>query len=255
MLRCHRHGSGFESFALAHKVQSEAEVDEVLSHAVGAGATLVKKPEKMSWAGIAAALSHKIFDDNPLGGRQINRKNISTDIGEVLLERSGRARRLRISIKPFKGIRVAVPQGVTFDQAELAIQAKVPWMRKNLARMKEIENRHNQAAPIVIDREVARRILISRLVALAGQHGFTFNKVTIRNQKTRWGSCSVQNNISLNMKLAALPGELMDYVLLHELVHTRIKNHSALFWSELDNYIGNAKRLRERMRKYLLRVE
>jgi predicted metal-dependent hydrolase len=83
---------------------------------------------------------------------------------------------------------------------------------------------------------------------LAGEHGFNFNHVTIRQQKTRWGSCSPKNNISLNIKLVLLPEALLDYVLLHELVHTRIHNHSRKFWAELDKYVVDSKVIAKRLR-------
>ena len=93
-----------------------------------------------------------------------------------------------------------------------------------------------------------KKTLTSKLEQLAEEHGFRYNKVTIRTQRTRWGSCSPRNNISLNMKLVRLPDELMDYVILHELVHTHIHNHSKKFWAELDQYVGNAKVLAKRLR-------
>jgi predicted metal-dependent hydrolase len=104
-----------------------------------------------------------------------------------------------------------------------------------------------------ISRTRARSVLIERLEALARLHDFTFNKVSIRNQKTKWGSCSARNNISLNMNLVRLPTELTDYVILHELVHTRIKNHSSRFWAELDVCIGGGARAVSKMlRSYRL---
>ena len=95
-------------------------------------------------------------------------------------------------------------------------------------------------------KEIAEHIvglapLADRLYHLAKEHGFTCNNVSIREQRTRWGSCSHKNNISLNLKLVLLPKELIDYVMLHELVHTRIHNHSKKFWAELDRYTGNGK--------------
>jgi hypothetical protein len=101
-----------------------------------------------------------------------------------------------------------------------------------------------------IDEVEASRVLVERLEELSAQHGFCYNKVSIRNQRTRWGSCSAKNDISLNMKLLKLPQELIDYVILHELVHTRIKNHTKAFWRELDRIVGNAKALDARLNQY-----
>ena len=108
--------------------------------------------------------------------------------------------------------------------------------------------RQAASSSVIIDKEKAKKKLTDRLHYLTEKHGFTYNKVIIRNQKTRWGSCSSKNNISLNMKLVLLPDELMDYVILHELVHTRIPNHSKEFWAELDNYVGNARVIAKRLR-------
>jgi hypothetical protein len=85
-----------------------------------------------------------------------------------------------------------------------------------------------------IYRYEAKKLLPPRLTELAQKHGFQFNKISIRNNKRNWGSCSARNNISLNLQMMKLPNELIDYILLHELVHTKIKNHGPLFWSKLD---------------------
>jgi predicted metal-dependent hydrolase len=89
---------------------------------------------------------------------------------------------------------------------------------------------------------------------LAQKHGFKYNKLFIRNQGTRWGTCSSKNNISLNMNLIRLPQELQDYAILHELVHTKHKNHSKKFWAEMDKLVRDAKKLRKRMKEYRLGV-
>lgn len=77
----------------------------------------------------------------------------------------------------------------------------------------------------------AESVIPQRLSELAEFHGFHYQKVTIRGQKTRWGSCSSQKNISLNYKLLFLPHNMVDYVLIHELCHTIEMNHSKRFWS------------------------
>ena len=176
--------------------------------------------------------------------------NIS-GVGPILLERSIRAKRITISVKPSKGVRVAIPNRVSFKSALEFVILKKPWIQKHLGKVKQTESQRQAVnSSIIIDRVKAKNKLISRLHDLAEKHGFIYNKVTIRNQKTRWGSCSSKDNISLNMKLVLLPDELMDYVILHELVHTRIHDHSKRFWGELDKYVGNGKGIAKRLRRY-----
>jgi hypothetical protein len=97
----------------------------------------------------------------------------------------------------------------------------------------------------------ARKILPGRLAELAQTHGFQYNKVGIRNNRRNWGSCSGRNNISLNLQMMKLPDQLIDYILLHELVHTKIKNHGPLFWEKLDEITGKkARALAKEVRSY-----
>ncbi|RIH65589.1 M48 family peptidase [Mariniphaga sediminis] len=97
----------------------------------------------------------------------------------------------------------------------------------------------------------ARKLLPARLQELAREHGFRYGKVSIRNNKRNWGSCSSRNNISLNLHMMKLPDELIDYILLHELVHTEIKNHGPLFWEKLDKHTNyRARELSGQVKKY-----
>jgi predicted metal-dependent hydrolase len=97
----------------------------------------------------------------------------------------------------------------------------------------------------------AKKILPPRLSELAKHYNFTYQKVTIRNNKRNWGSCSSINNISLNLQMMKLPYELIDYILLHELVHTEIKNHSARFWEKLNEVTNNtARELAKQVKQY-----
>ena len=155
-------------------------------------------------------------------------------------------------MKPFTGVRVAVPDGLLFKKAEEFVYAKMDWIQRQLYRMKQYEKENMIVADVSfnIDRLKAKRKLTRRLKHLAEQYGFTYNRVFIRNQKTRWGSCSYKNNISLNMKIILLPEELMDYVILHELTHTREKDHSKNFWAKMDKLVGNGKSMASRLREY-----
>ena len=81
---------------------------------------------------------------------------------------------------------------------------------------------------------LAARELPPRVMALAQQHGVVVTGVTVRNQRTRWGSCSRHGRISLNWRLIQTPGFVSDYIILHELMHRRQLNHSARFWQEVE---------------------
>ncbi|MGQ1785467.1 MULTISPECIES: M48 family metallopeptidase [unclassified Saccharicrinis] len=97
----------------------------------------------------------------------------------------------------------------------------------------------------------AKNYLPKRLHQLAQQHGFSYNRVFIKNLKTRWGSCSHVNNINLNLHLMRLPDHLIDSVLLHELCHTVEKNHGKGFWALMDKVTnGQAKMLDKKMKDY-----
>ena len=100
----------------------------------------------------------------------------------------------------------------------------------------------------------AKEYLPFRVKELAKIHGFKYEKVMIRNSKTRWGSCSYKNNISLSLHLMRLPGYLIDFVILHELMHTRIKNHSKEFWVALEVIAGDVKKLRKELKQYRISI-
>ena len=172
-------------------------------------------------------------------------------VGTIKMERSRRARHISVSVRPFKGVRVAVPLGVSFASAELFARSKAGWIRKHMYKMEQME----RAAKVVsennpINRTSARKYLVNRLNHLAAKYGFKYNRVFIKNQKTRWGSCSGKNNINLNVNLVRLPDELIDYTIVHELVHTHIKNHGQRFWHQLDRLLGDAKQLDKALNEY-----
>jgi len=162
------------------------------------------------------------------------------DIGPATFYRSSRAKYLNISLRPFSGIRVAVPRRMSFKKAEYLVRQKKTWILKHLAKNRVIEAEYAKTREKFADLDInaAREYLTQRIKFLADQHGFCYSRIYIRSQRTRWGSCSANNSISLNAGLLLLPSELQDYVILHELVHTRIKNHSSEFWLELKKYVG-----------------
>jgi len=176
------------------------------------------------------------------------------DVGRVTVRKSDRAKHIRITINPDQTVRLVIPKRVSTEKGGQFLRSKVPWIRKHLHRLKRVQSAEGNLPPSRINESQAREMLIGRLEEMAQIHHLKYSKVSIRNQKTKWGSCSSKNNISLNINLARLPDQLRDYVILHELVHTRFKNHGKEFWAELNNSVGgDAKELARKLRKYRLR--
>ena len=103
-------------------------------------------------------------------------------------------------------------------------------------------------------RKEAKAYLPKRVNHLANKNDFSFNRVSVQNSKTRWGSCSVDNNINLSLHLMRLPDHLIDYVILHELTHTKVKNHSPQFWHLLDMVSGKAKKLDNEVKNHRIEI-
>jgi len=127
--------------------------------------------------------------------------------------------------------------------AEKIVERKADWIKYQLQKAKRTEEAYhdfvkNQKPIHPAD---AKDKIVRRVNELSKVHDIRFNKVFVKNQKTRWGSCSARKNINLNIKIAYLPGRLMDYVILHELIHIRHRNHGKKYWQELDRIAGNAK--------------
>lgn len=107
-----------------------------------------------------------------------------------------------------------------------------------------------QTASIRALRKEAELLLPQRLRDLAVKTGFSYQSVGVKQLKSRWGSCSAQQEIILNLFLMQLPWHLIDYVLLHELTHTKVMQHGAPFWKELERHVPRAKLLRKEIGRH-----
>lgn len=170
------------------------------------------------------------------------------DIGPIKCQRKKNTRRITISVRPFLPIRMTLPQFYPKSLVKQALQSKSPWLRQRLDLITQQEE-FLQSLP-VINFPQAKQFLIERCHRLAEKHGLPFNRVAIRNQKTRWGSCSIIGNINLNIQAYRLPDHLRDYIILHELVHTLHHNHSPAFWRKLQEIHPSTPACRRELRKH-----
>lgn len=227
-----------------------------------------------------------------------------SQLGEIALSNSPRAKRISLSVKANGEIRLTVPQGVRKNDALNFLEAKKDWVvkakakieKRNPVRLIEMPystRRHrltldpantdnirigvakniiNITYPAVIRfdepqiqeaikkgieeawRIEAKSYLPQRTQELCGQLGFKCKRVTVRNAKTRWGSCSPDDNISLSLHLMKLPDHLIDYIIIHELCHTVHKNHGPKFHQLLDKKTnGRHEAMRRELKQYTAR--
>lgn len=164
-----------------------------------------------------------------------------------------RSRRKTIAIQIDREGQVIVrtPYGITKRQVEEFLDEKKDWLLQTRQR---VEKRKTEQIPISEEVrregiERAKRIFPERTAYFAKRMGVDYGRITIREQKTRWGSCSSKGNLNFNWKLVLLDPELQDYVVVHELAHRREMNHSKDFWkiveAELPDYRERRRRLKE----------
>lgn len=175
-------------------------------------------------------------------------------IGLVAFNQSQRAKYQRITVRPDKTVTVTIPRNGSLTEAKRFLKSKTSWIQKQLRKIEE----HAQIRDDIdsdIDLEKAQKSLFDRLEYFSKRHNLSYNRAAFRCQKTKWGSCSGKNNISLNINIGFLPPVLQDYILLHELVHTKVKNHSKQFWVELDKYTnGKSKELAKKLKAYNMKL-
>ncbi len=164
---------------------------------------------------------------------------------------SRRARCLRIAVYCDSRVIVTVPFGFNKFKLENFIEQKAEWILKKLDYFRNIKP---SAFPKSSKREYKKYKLkaFNLVVKKAEQwnlvYGFNYNKINIKNQKTRWGSCSRKGNLNFNYKIVYLPEELLDYLVVHELCHLKEFNHSKKFWALVAKTIPDYLKLRKSLR-------
>ena len=156
----------------------------------------------------------------------------------LLFVRHPRARRYLIRVTDEGTVRVTVPRWGSKREAAAFVAREREWIDRQIERVaREHARQTSNTGPGLTN--VERRDLMARakaelpprLLELASRHGLAVTKISVRNQRWRWGSCSRSGHICLNWRLVTMPGEVRDYVLIHELMHLKRMDHSPKFWT------------------------
>ncbi|MFI3280394.1 MAG: M48 family metallopeptidase [Rikenellaceae bacterium] len=176
-------------------------------------------------------------------------------LGAIILNESHRAKSISIRIKLDK-ITLTYPIGSNPDVAIKFLEQKRGQIEKIIQR-KKVAQAENPPAKEYNEEQLrvaAQAHLPERIATIASQINIKYNRVTIRATRSKWGSCSGENNISLSIYLMILPQHLIDFVIIHELCHTIHHNHSAKFHALVDFIChGREKELNKELRRYSIR--
>ena len=178
--------------------------------------------------------------------------HMDPQIGEVILRKSLRSRKIRLRVSPRSGVSVSLPVQATFEEAKAFFMKNRAWVLETLESQRQNLIDEPSPSPGRIEewRAEAKKTLPPRLAELAGKYSFEYNRVRIKHNVSNWGSCSRKGNINLNLNLVRLPDEVRDYVLLHELCHLRHPNHGPEFHALLESLCPDHRAKEKELRKY-----
>jgi len=179
--------------------------------------------------------------------------------GEIRISVIRSARKsLGLEVRDANTVLARIPTRVSDRELKAFVENHRSWILEKTAVMAEREeNRKSTPAPPPELLSKTDRMKIQLKIGKQVRHyceamGVTVGYVTVKNQKTRWGSCSAKGNVNFNYQLAFLPDELLDYVVIHELAHRRHMNHSRAFWAEVEKYCPDYLERREQLKEYSL---
>ncbi len=186
---------------------------------------------------------------------------ISLDKEEIEVEiiRSKR-RSMAIQIRTDGSVVVRVPMHASDRVIKRFVSAHARWIADNRGQMFErrkklADNPYDIPAwesLSAADKKIAKQKIMEHVDYYARRMEIDYGSISMRNQKSRWGSCSSKGNLNFNYRLAYLPEELLDYVVVHELAHRRHMDHSAAFWEEVETYYPAYKKCRQMLNDILL---
>ncbi len=168
---------------------------------------------------------------------------------EITVIKSAR-KTVAIQIKPDGKIYVRAPFDMTDSEVRDFVSEKTDWIKKTLRKFEDLEKRGGNNIPLTQQQlnELKQKAFVyiePKLKKYAALLGVEPAKLTVRNQKTCWGSCSKNGNISINCFVMLMPEEVIEYIIVHELCHLKEMNHSKKFWLEVEKIIPHYKNIRK----------
>ena len=159
---------------------------------------------------------------------------------------------LALQITPDGRLILRLPYRTPIRAAMEFVSEHEDWVGKNYRKTVEQQKEKlvYSAEEIRAYMEKLRPVLSHRAAYFAELLGVNYGRITIRDQKTRWGSCSARGNLNFNWRLALLPDELLDYVVVHELAHRLEMNHSERFWAQVGRVLPDYKERRKRLKEF-----
>lgn len=175
------------------------------------------------------------------------------------IRESSRARRLSITVHPDGRVVLTKPKRISIRAAEAFLAKHQEWIETAIEKFrKRVEKKRadqialprprKNSSAYKEARKAARALVTERLTHFNELYNFTYGTISIRDQKTRWGSCSAKGNLSFNYRIVYLSKELQDYIVVHELCHTKEHNHGSKFWDQVARTIPNHAFLRKELR-------
>lgn len=177
---------------------------------------------------------------------------------EYKIRKSRRAKRMRIAVYCDASVVVTLPYGHAETTARKFIKQKAGWLLEKIdffKRNKTVPVIKNSEADYKKNKDKALALVKKKIEKYNKNYNFKYNKIVIKNQKTRWGSCSKKRNLNFNYKIIYLPERIADYIIVHELCHLGSFDHGKKFWNLVAKSFPNYQDIRNELKGFDLRYK